>query len=234
MNKATGETVWTTDRSIDFEDLDPETGLPAADGDYRKAFSTPIIARAGDKPVLVSLASKALYCYEPETGKELWRVENLKSHSGSSRPLTGHGLVYSTMGTGRELLAVRPDGRGVVTDTHVAWRYDRAVPHRSSPVLVDDLIYMVDDRGVAACVEAATGQEVWTTRLGSDYSASPLAADGRIYFFDQEGRTTVIEPGRELKVLAENQLDDGFMASAAVSGRALYLRTRSALYRIEK
>jgi len=234
MNKETGETVWKTDRSVDFGDLDPETGKPKLEGDYRKGFSTPVIAEVEGKPVLISLGSMALYAYDPLTGKELWRVEFTGNHSGASRPVVGHGLVFSPMGQGApQLWAVRTDGRGVVTDSHVEWTYKRAVPGRASILLVDDLLFMVDDNGVAACLEAKTGKELWRERLGGNYSASPIYAEGRIYFFDQEGKTTVIEAAPEYKEIAVNHLDEGFMASPAVSGKALYLRTKTDLYRIE-
>jgi outer membrane protein assembly factor BamB len=233
MDKHTGKTVWKTDRSVGYRDLDPATGKPDRDGDYRKAFSTPVIAEVQGKPVLMSLGSMALYGYEPLTGKELWRVEAIGSHSGACRPAVGHGLVFAPMGAGLELWAVRPDGHGVVTDTHVAWKCKRGVPRRPSVLLVDDLLFMVDDGGVATCLEAKTGKEAWRERLGGNYSASPIYADGRVYFFDQDGKATVVAAAREYKEVAVNRLADGFMASPAVSGRALYLRTRSALYRIE-
>ena len=160
-------------------------------------------------------------------------MEAIGSHSGACRPVVGHGLVFSPMGAGLELWAVRPDGRGVVTDTHVVWKYKRGVPRRPSVLLVGDLLFMVDDGGVATCVEAQTGKEVWKERLGGNYSASPIDCGGKVYFFDQDGKATVIEAAREYKVIAVNRLEDGFMASPAVSGGALFLRTKSALYRIE-
>ncbi|OHB86275.1 MAG: quinonprotein alcohol dehydrogenase [Planctomycetes bacterium RBG_16_64_12] len=234
LDKHTGKTVWKTDRSVDFQDLDPATGRPSLDGDYRKAFSTPVIADVQGKPVLISLGSMALYAYEPLTGEELWRVETIGSHSGACRPVVGHGLVFSPMGSGPGLLlAVRPEGRGVVTDTHVAWQYKRTVPRRPSLLLVGDLLFMVDDDGVAACLEAKSGKEVWSERLGGNYSASPIYAEGRVYFFDQSGKSTVIEAAPEYRQLAVNHLDEGFMASPAASGSALYLRTKTDLYRIE-
>jgi outer membrane protein assembly factor BamB len=233
MDKHTGKTVWKTDRSVDFHDLDPETGGPSREGDYRKAFSTPRIVDAGGRPVLVSLGSMALYGYDPETGEELWRVESIGNHSGSSRPVIAGGLVYSSLGFGSGFCAIRPDGRGVVNDTHVLWEYKGAVPKRSSAVLVDDLLYMVDDNGVAACVDAGTGEEVWKARLGGNFSASPVVAGGRIYFCDETGATTVIEAGREFQKIAVNKLDEGFMASPAASGDALFLRSKTSLYRIE-
>ncbi|HZN64781.1 MAG TPA: PQQ-binding-like beta-propeller repeat protein [Tepidisphaeraceae bacterium] len=235
LNKKTGETVWKVDRSVDFQDLDPKTGKPQADGDWRKAFSTPRIAQyAGGPPILVSLGSKALYAYEPETGKELWRVECRESHSGSATPVIGKDLVYFNTGHGRpELWAVKPGGSGVVTDSHVAWKVKRNVPTRASVLLHDDLLYLVDDGGIATCLEAASGKEVWRKRIGGNYSASPLYADGRVYFFSEEGKTTAVAPGREAKVLGESQLDAGFMASPAVADDAFFLRTKTHLYRVE-
>jgi outer membrane protein assembly factor BamB len=115
----------------------------------------------------------------------------------------------------------------------VVWKTKRNVPKKPSLLLVDDLLFSIDDGGVASCLEAKSGAEVWRERVGGNYSASPLFAAGRIYFFSEEGKTTVIEASRQFKKLAENTLSDGFMASPAVSGGALYLRTRSHLYRIE-
>jgi outer membrane protein assembly factor BamB len=233
LDKNTGKTMWRAKRSIAFNDLGPD-GKPEADGDFRKAFSTPHVADVRGNSVLVSIGSKATYGYDPRTGKELWRIEERTSHSGSTRPVTGHGLVFYPTGfaTG-QLLAIRPDGRGDVTNTHVVWRVQRGVPNKPSLLLIGDLIYMVNDTGIVTCLEALTGREVWKARVDGTYSASPIAAAGRIYFFSEDGKTTVIEAGRAFKVLAENVVDEGFMASPAVDGGAFVLRTRTHLYRIE-
>jgi outer membrane protein assembly factor BamB len=233
LDKRTGKTVWRTERSIDFQDLTPQ-GKPQADGDFRKAFSTPHIVMVGKEPLLVSIGSKATYGYDPRTGKELWRIEERTSHSGSTRPVAGHGLVFYPTGfaTG-QLLAIKPDGRGDVTGTHVVWRVTRGVPNKPSLVLADDLLFMVNDAGILSCLDATKGTEVWKARLEGSFSASPVLAGGRIYFFSEEGKTTVIEAGRAFKVLAENHLGDGFMASPAIDGGALILRSRTHLYRIE-
>ena len=233
LDKRNGKTLWKTDRTMDFQDLDPKTGKPMIDGDFRKAFSTPVIADVRGRPVLISLGSMALYGYDPDTGKELWRVDSVGSHSGAGRPVTGHGLVFSPLGHTAGVWAVRPDGHGAVTDSHVVWKYSRASPKRSSMLLVGDWLFLVDAAGVAACLEAKTGKELWKERLGGNYSASPIHAAGRIYFFDENGKSTVIEAAPKFRTLAVNRLDDGFMASPAVSGNALYLRTKKALYRIE-
>jgi len=235
MDKDSGTTVWKVDRSIDFQDIDPKTGKPQADGDWRKAFSTPrVVSFGGGKPILLSLGSKALYAYEPETGKELWRVEDRAAHSGSATPVVGKELIYFQTGHGKpELWAVKPGGHGVLDDSFIAWKVKKNVPTRASTLLVDDLLYMVDDGGIASCVDAKTGADVWRKRIGGNYSSAPLYADGRVYFFSEEGKTTAIAPGRELKVLGESTLDSGFMASPAVSDHALILRTKTHLYRVE-
>ncbi|HEY5912785.1 MAG TPA: PQQ-binding-like beta-propeller repeat protein, partial [Verrucomicrobiae bacterium] len=183
---------------------------------------------------LLTAGAKAAYGYEPRTGGELWRVR-YDAWSAAAMPLFDQGLAFFISGFGgkTELLAVRVDGQGDVTDTQVAWKFDKAVPKTASPVLIDGLLYMVSDDGLVTCLEAATGTQVWRERIGGNYSASPIYGDGRIYFFSQQGKTTVLKPGKTCEVLATNTLDNGFMASPAVSGKALFLRTKTHLYRIE-
>jgi outer membrane protein assembly factor BamB len=234
LDKKTGRTVWRTDRSIDFKDLEPN-GKPKAEGDFRKAFATPHVAQFGGAPLLISQGANALYGYDPLTGKEFWRVEERTSHSGGTRPVIGHGFIYVPTGWSQgQLLAVKPGGSGDVTASHIAWRYTKSMAKKPSLLLVDDLLYVNSDGGVLTALDAKTGQEVWVERIGGNYSASPIVANGNAYFFSEEGKTTVIQPGREFKKVAENKLEGGFMASPAVTGRALILRTKTHLYRIEK
>jgi outer membrane protein assembly factor BamB len=234
LDKRTGKTVWRTERSIDFKDLGPN-GKPESEGDFRKAFATPHVATIGGQPVLISLGSKAAYAYDPRTGRELWRVEERSSHSAGTRPVLGHGLLFYPTGwpTG-QVLAVKPDGKGDVTETHVAWRLTRGVPKKPSLLLVDDLLYLVGDNGVVSGVAAPSGEVIWSGRLEGSYSASPVWDGGRVYVFNEDGKATVLEAGRTFKVLAENLLEDGFMASPAVAGEALLLRTRTHLYKIQE
>lgn len=226
LEKATGRTVWQRDRAIDYG---------TDNGDFKKAFGTPSVIRVGRQDQLVSPSAVATIAYEPATGKEIWKVY----HGGmnvSARPVYGDGLLFLTTGdmAPTRLLAVRPDGQGDVTSTHVAWRHNPGVPSRSSLLLAGDLLYMANESGRATCLEARTGRPVWDKRLGGEFWASPVFADGRLYFFDNAGTTTVLEPGREGRVLAVNRLDDGCMASPAVAGRALFVRTKTHLYRIER
>jgi outer membrane protein assembly factor BamB len=234
LDKRTGKTVWLTKRSIDFQDLQPN-GKPAADGDMRKAFSTPQVALLNGRLELISLGAKAAYSYNPLTGQELWRVEERAQHSASTRPVIGHGMIFFPTGfSAGQLFAVRTGGNGLITDTHVAWKMKRGVSNKPSILLIDELIYMIGDTGIASCVEAKTGELVWQKRLTGEYSASPVYADGKIWLFSEDGKTTVIEPGRTFTLLAENQLNEGFLASPAVADNSFYLRTRTHLYRIQK
>jgi len=225
LEAATGRTAWRTDRSVDFGN---------ANGDVRKAFATPALLRVGGREQLVCPGAWAAIAYEPATGKEIWKVRYGRGYSTAPRPVLAAGLVLVHSGFSRhELHAVRPDGRGDVTDTHVAWRL-RGAPAKPSPLAVGELVYLTLDRGVLTCIDAKTGRRVYRHRLPGGCSASPIYADGRIYVFGEKGTTTVVQPGRELKQLAANQLDAGCMATPAVAGKAFYVRTKTHLYRIEK
>jgi len=190
LDKQTGKTAWKTDRSIDFQDLTPQ-GKPLRDGDMRKGFSTPLVIEHEGKPLLISSGSKATYAYDPATGREFWRVEELKHHSGTVRPVFGHGLIFANTGLAKgEMWAIKPGGLGVVTDTHVVWKATRNVPNRPSPVLAGDLLFMLNqDGGIATCLEAKTGKEIWSERLPGtgNYSASPHFRRGPALLLQRTG-----------------------------------------------
>ncbi len=232
LDKKTGETVWKTDRSADWSDLGPD-GKPQAEGDLRKAHSTPVITTVDGKPLMISAGAKAAYGYDPRTGKEIWKATH-KGYSASWRPLVADGIAYLSTGySGFPMWAIKLDGQGDITESHIVWKYAKNVPRKPSPLLIDDLLFLLDDSGVVTCVESKTGEEVWKERIGGNFSASSIYADGRIYCFSEQGKTIVLKPGRKLEILAESQLDSGFMASPAVSGKSLILRTKSHLYRID-
>lgn len=233
LDKATGKTVWETKRSTDYGDLAPD-GTVKNEGDYRKAFATCHVYMQDGKPILLSSGAKAHYAYDPRTGKEIWRIDEPESHSAATRPVVGDGVVYIPAGFGKAgLLAIKLGGHGVLSANDVAWRMKKAAPNKPSVTLVNGLLFTVNDGGIATCLDAKTGDVVWSERLGGNFSASPIYAEGRLYAGNEEGKFYVFEAGRQFKVLAENQFPDGFMASPAVSGKALYLRTKTALYRIE-
>jgi outer membrane protein assembly factor BamB len=155
--------------------------------------------------------------------------------SNVPRPVFGNGLVYISTGFQEpSLLAVRPEGSGDVTGTHIAWRLARAAPHTPSPLLVGHELYLVSDVGVASCLDATTGELRWRQRLEGNYSASPVFADGRIYFQSEDGVTTTIAPGRQFVKLATSEIDGATLASMAVSHRSFFLRSVTHLYRISE
>ena len=227
LDKRSGRTVWRTERAYDFG---------TDDGDMKKAFATPVVIEAAGRSQLISQAAKAVLSLDPLTGRELWRVR-YASHSAAARPLFANGLVYVGSGRGpSELYAIRPDGSGDVTATHVAWKATRGIGSSPAPILVDGLIYAVADKGgVLTCLDARTGAEVWQHRTGPhDHTASPVYADGALYLFAEDGSALLVAPGREYKELARPSLDEaGVMATPAIAGRSIFLRTESHLYRIE-
>ncbi len=217
LETATGKTRWKTTRR-----------RPAD-----QAYSTPLVITVGQQDQLVSVGAYRAAAYEPLTGQEIWRVSYGDGFSNVPRPVFGQGLVFIATGFQTpSLIAVRPDGKGDVTRSHVAWTISRGAPYTPSPLLVGNDLYYVSDTGVLSLADALSGQMVWQQRLGGNYSASPVFADGRIYFQSEEGMTTVIAPGREFKRLAVNRLDGATLASMAVSNGSFYIRTHSHLYRI--
>jgi outer membrane protein assembly factor BamB len=236
LDKTTGKTIWKTDRSITWDDQN-STDKMIQEGDRHKAHSTPIVATINGKPQLLSVGAGAAYSYEARTGKELWRI-HFSGWSAAPCPVYANGIAYFTTGYSvktTDLMAVKTDGQGDVTDTHMVWRISKAVPKMPTPIVVNDLLYVISDEGTLTCLEPATGKELWHKGLGGNYAASPIYADGRLYFFNQQGKTTVIKPGKEYEALATNLLSSGLMASPAVSGKALFLRTKDEnLMRIEE
>jgi outer membrane protein assembly factor BamB len=217
LDKTTGKTRWKTSRRQPWD----------------QAYTTPLVIRVGDRDEVVSVGAYRAAAYDPKSGKEIWRVSYADGFSNVPRPVYAHGLVYIATGFQQpSLLAVRADGTGDVTKTHIAWTLRRAAPLTPSPIVVGDELYVVNDGGIASCLDATTGDVHWQQRLGGGDSASPVFADGRIYFLSEEGVTTVIAPGTTFRRLATNVLDGATLASMAVSNRSIFIRTHSHLYRI--
>jgi outer membrane protein assembly factor BamB len=224
LDKHTGETVWRTERPWDFH---------TDNGDTKKSYATPIVIDAGGRKQLISPTSKGAFSYDARTGEEIWRI-NFNGFSGSCRPLYEQGLVIITAGFSTpEVLAIDPRGQGDVTSTHIVWRSTKSIPSKPSPLSVDGLLYLFEDKGVASCLDGANGEQLWRARIGGNYTAAPIYADSRIYVFNEEGDATVLAPGPTYQVLAKNKLDAGCLASPAVADDALFVRTRTHLYRIQ-
>jgi len=217
LDKATGKVRWRTWKRQPWD----------------QAYSTPLAINVAERDQIVSVGAHHAAAYDPQTGKEIWRVSYPGGFSNVPRPVYGAGLVFITTGFQQpSLIAVRPDGRGDVTKTHVAWTLARGVPLTPSPIIVGDELYLVNDSGIAICLDAKTGTPIWAQRLPGAHSASPVFADGRIYFLSEDGVTTVIAPGTEFRALATNRLDGMTYASMAVSAGSFFIRSDTFLYRI--
>lgn len=221
LDKATGQVAWKTARNAS----------------PKKAFSfcTPLPITVNGQVQVVCPGSEVLMACDPQSGRELWRVTYDSGYSIVPRPVFGHGLVYFSTGYDNPVLyAVKPDGRGDVTATHVAWTVKKGVPRNASPLLVGDALYLVTDGGLLSCLDAKTGAERWNENLGGAYSASPIYANGLIYLLAEDGTATVFRPGAGYEPVAKNKLNEKTLASYAVDGDALFVRSEKALYRIEK
>jgi outer membrane protein assembly factor BamB len=204
-----------------------------SDAPKKFSFSTPLVIQVDGQTQIISPGSNSVGAFDPANGKEIWRVR-YQGYSVIPRPIFANGLVYISTGyDSPSVMAIRPDGAGDVTDSHVAWVVKKGAPHTPSLLAVGDWVFMVSDRGVATCLDAKTGAEVWQERLGGNYSASPLHADGKIYFQSEEGDTTVVRAAAQYEMLAKNSLGERTLASYAVTGRALLIRGAANLYRVE-
>jgi len=234
LDKRTGKTVWKTNRPREFYD---NIELVS-----RKAYCTPIVVNVNGKDQLISNGSQLAIAYEPQTGKEIWRVF-YGDDSTVSMPLSYGGLVYVNSGWMlpkdgspfyARLLAVDPTGTGDVTKTRVKWDLNLDVPQITTPVVVDSLIYMVHERGILTCINPKDGKTVWKEKLKDLFNASILYASGNIYLFTVKAKTYVIKPGLKFQLVAENQLDGMVKATPAIVRDNIIFRTDKFLYRIGK
>ncbi|MEZ6091238.1 MAG: PQQ-binding-like beta-propeller repeat protein [Pirellulaceae bacterium] len=234
LDTKTGKTLWKTDRTTDYKDLDGE-GKPKREGDMRKAYGTPSVAMVDGKPQLISIGSMAAFGYDAYTGEEIWTITHDDMNAAAQPLLFKNLAIMNTGDRSASFLAVRLDGttKGNVDSSHVAWMRPKGNSRLSYPVLVGSRVVFVTDTGVVVCVEAETGEMIWTGRIGGNHIASPIVANGLIYFFTIEGDTIVIEAeADELKIVQQNKLAEGMRASPAVASSAFFLRTHGHLYKI--
>ena len=225
LNPKNGEMLWETKRSGEMDERP----------DLKKAYGTPLVIKSETGSLVISPAANWVYGYDARDGHELWKVGyGQLGFSTVPRPVVMDNKVFiATSYMQSRLIAVKLGGSGDVTATHTAWMSDRQIPNKPSLIALEGRLYFVSDKGIVRCVNAETGEDVWFERLGGDYSASPIAAEGHLYFCNQEGLCTVIKAGDTYQEVAKNVLDAGFMASPAVAGKALFLRTATHLYRVE-
>lgn len=233
LNVQTGKTVWRTERSTDYEDLDDE-GNPKREGDLRKAYSTPGLVEVDGTTQVVSMGSRAGYGYDALTGKEVWGIRH-GEFNATAPPCFYKGMAIVNTGSRKsQLRAIRLDKttQGDVTESHEVWRREKGNSRLAAPLLLNSRIYMVTDTGVVTCVNADNGKEVWKGRLGGTHVASPISANGLIYFYSEEGEVTVVKAADEFKIVSKNRLAEGGRASVAAANGHLLVRSFGHLYRI--
>jgi outer membrane protein assembly factor BamB len=215
----TGKERWLTERTVST--------------DRRFSFSTPLLISVNGQEQIISSGSNVVSALDPKTGEEIWQV-NYKGYSVVPRPVFGQGLVFVSTGfDSPSLIAVRPDGKGDVTKTHVAWTVRKGAPLTPSPLLIGEELYMISDNGIASCLDAKTGKVHWQERIEGNYSASPVFADGRIYCQSESGTGTVLKAGKTFEVLSKkNRLEARTLASYALANGSIFIRTDHDLYRI--
>lgn len=215
FNKKTGDKVWTSPRDAD-----------------KTAYSTPFVLTGQGADQLIVSSSVGLSALDVATGTPIWNCKKFDSRVVAS-PFIADGLVVGNCGSGNKghlFVAVRPDGKGDVSNTHVAWTATKTLPYCVTPVAIGPYLYMITDSGIARCVEAKTGKEVWTERLSGNFSASPVFAENRIYAVGEKGDVFVIAAAPSFKLLAKNHLDDYFLTTPAIAGNEMFLRGEKFLW----
>lgn len=218
VDRGGGEVVWKIERP-----------------DYKLgSYASPTVGHVAGRDQLLTHGPYRVYSYEPATGRLLWTCDGPSELTSNTMSL-GRELVYSSGGYPRKsLLAIRADGSGDVTDTHVAWTKKNNTAYVTSMLLDDDLLYMVEDGGQASCFEALTGKVIWQAELDGDFSSSPVLAGGHVYVVNEAGVVHVFKSGQKFELVATNDLFDGGFATPVICGGRIYLRTLQHLYCLGK
>jgi outer membrane protein assembly factor BamB len=215
LDKRTGKRVWTGKR------------------DRAMTWSTPVVVRVGDHDELIVAGGETVRGYDPATGKERW---SLRGATAEVVPtvVVGKDLIYSASGRNGPILALRPGGEGDVTDTHLVWQAVRCGPHVPSPILANDRLYLANDTGIVSCLDARDGRLIYQERIHDRFSASPVAAGDLLYFCSESGVTYVVRATEKLEIVARNELGSPILASPAVVGNRMLLRTQEELVCVEQ
>lgn len=213
LDQQTGKTLWKVAR------------------DYKtRSYVTPLIREIAGRTQMVLSGSQHVASYDPVSGKELWRVDGPTEQFVASPVYDGSKFYFSAGFPTYHVLAIDPTGSGNVTDTHVIWHETNAKCYVPSPVVVGKYLFVADDHGIANCFDTESGERLWRDRFGRHFSTSLVAADGLVYFLDDDGRTTVVKPGREVNIVAVNDLGEECRASPAIADGRFYFRGLKHLY----
>jgi len=221
LDKQTGSEIWRIDRPNRI-----------------RSYCVPLIVEAAGKMQMVLAGCLCTTSYDPDTGKLIWIMKGPTEQFVAS-PVYGDGLFFLTAGFPTyHNWAIRPDGEGDITATHVAWHESKTSANKASyvpcPLAVPGCFYMISDLGPLSCFEAKTGKRLWMEELGRHHSGSPVLADGRVYLTDDDGITYVLKAGGTYELLARNALNDKCFSSPAVSQGQIFIRTNKHLWCIGK
>ena len=202
--------------------------------DEYPSWATPAVVRFGNRTEIVTNSGKFIRGFDPATGKELWRLSDNQTQVKVPTPVVANDLVIVTGGYppgGRPLYAIRPGGSGEINEKALAWKTDRGAPYTGTPIMYDGLLYALTDNGILSAYEPKTGERIYQQRVagGSGFSASPVAANGRLYLASEDGDVFVVKAGRTYELLGTNKMNEPLMATPAISGNALFIRTLTAL-----
>lgn len=224
IDKLTGKELWKTFRPTDAQE------------ESRDAYSSPAIYDPpGGRPELILVGGDMVTAQDPMTGAELWRHGEINLKGDKTlrivvSPVAGDGLIYATSAKRGPVHAIKPGGSGDVTKSQRAWTRREHTPDVATPVVAGDLFFMVQENGVASCLDAKTGKEHWSRRIGTGFFfSSPLVADGKLYVANEAGKVFVLAATPEFKALATNDVGDVCLASPVPGPGRLYFRTEHAL-----
>jgi len=218
LDRATGKTLWKIARP-----------------NHTRSYSTPIVRKIGDRTQMILAGNMCVASYDPANGSQHWIIDGPTEQFVASMVHGPGDLVFVTGGyPDHHMLAIRTDGSGNVSNSHIAWRTTDSASYVPSPIAVGDYFPVVSDNGIASQFEAQTGTRTWRERLGRHYSASLVAAGGLVYFTDDDGITQIVRPGAKFERVAENKLGEPVIASPAISHGQLFLRGQKHLVCIGK
>lgn len=225
IDKKTGRTIWRVERPTDAIRESPDS------------YTTPALLKYDDRVEIVITGGDCVTGHDPETGRELWRANGLNPTNNPwfrivASPVVSEGVIYAPTRE-KPLLALKAGGRGDVTESHLLWSFEHG-PDVPTPVTDGTYFYSINDKGIAYCLDAKTGETVWgPERLQpGTYSSSPVLADGKIYITNEDGVTSVIKAGPRFEILAENDVGEYTLSSIAISQGQIFQRTAGHLYAI--
>jgi outer membrane protein assembly factor BamB len=213
LDKNTGKECWKVDRS-----------------EGRVSHSTPLVVEGPHGDELIINSSARIDAYNPADGEFLWYAGSTRQTPVPS-PVFYNGVIYLSRGyRNSDFLALRPGGRGDVSESNLLWRAPSGASYVPSILYYEGLLYVTNEVGIVMCADAETGKPVWRQRLAGIFFASPVAGDGKVYLVSETGETFVLRAGREPAILAQNDLGERFLASPAISNGCLFLRSDGTLF----